>query len=127
MSRLHPLKIWLIPFLVLCLQPCFAQDKVSLSFLSFPISPVPVKVQLLLGEGKLLDIEAPTDWLSPPAQVTAMPAWVVGETVNGPDGKPVFKELGRTTAPASPQQMLLLIRKGKDNAAGFDLIVLDSR
>jgi hypothetical protein len=52
---------------------------------------------------------------------------VVGETTDGPDGKPMFKELGRTTAPASPQQILMLVRKGKDIADGFDLIALDSR
>ena len=129
MFSLHTLPIWLIAGLVFCLQPCHAQNggDVSLSFVSFPKSTEPVKVKLWLGEGKSLDIEAPSKWLSPPVRVAASGAWVVGETVNGPDGKQAFKELGRTTAPASSDQILLLVRKGKTSADGFDLIALDAR
>lgn len=92
-----------------------------------PPSLEAVKVKLWLGDGKTLDIEAPSNWLSAPVTVNSMGAWAVGETVVGTDGKPSFKELGRATAAASPRQMLLLVRKGKDNAAGFDMIALDER
>lgn len=125
----HSLLAWLITGLVLSLQPCRAQNaaEVSLRCISFPKSEEAVKVKLLVGEGKFLDIEAPSKWLSPPVRVAALGTWVVGETANGPDGKPVFKEFGRATAPASPEQILILVRKGKDNAAGFDLVALDAR
>lgn len=125
----HSFLTCFISGLVLCLQPCRAQNasEVSLSFVSFPKSEEPVKLKLALGEGKFLDFEAPSNWLSPAIRVASMGTWVVGLTVNGPDGKPAFKELGRATAPASSQQILLLSRKGKANTDGFDLVALDSR
>lgn len=119
----------LITSLVLYLQPCRAQNAgdVRLSFVTFPKSEEPVKLQLFLGEGKYLDIEAPSNWLSPAVRVASMGTWLVGMTVNGPDGKSAFKELGRATSPASPDQILLLVRKGKEITDGFDLVALDSR
>lgn len=110
-------------------QPCLAQNggDVRLSFVTFPKSEEPVKLQLFLGEGKLLDIEAPSNWLSPAVRVAPMETWLVGTTLNGPDGKPAFKELGRAISPASPDQILLLVRKGKEITAGFDIVALNSR
>lgn len=119
----------LIAVLVVCMSPCLAQEtaKVSLRFLSFPKAIDPIKVELQSSEGKTIDIEAPSSEFSPPVDVVSTGVWSVGETVEGPDGKPVFKEYGRTKAVASPQQMLLLVRKGKENADGFELVALDGR
>lgn len=86
-----------------------------------------MKLKLVLGENKFLDFEAPTNWLSPAVRVAPLGTWVVGMMVNGPDGKPGFKELGRAAVPASNEQILLLVHKGKDNAAGFELVAMDSR
>lgn len=127
-SRHSPLT-WLFTGLVLALQPCLAQNtgEVTLRFISFPKSEEAVKVKLVVGEGKFLDIEAPSKWLSPPVRVAPLAVWAVGETATGPDGKPVFKEFGRATPPPSPDQILMLVRKGKANADGFDLVALDGR
>jgi hypothetical protein len=129
MFSIHKLPTSLITGLVLCLQSAYAQNtsEVSLSFVSFPKSAEHVTVKLSLGDGKLLDVEAPSKWLSPAVRVKPMANWVIGETADGPDGKPIFRELGRTKAPASSQQILLLVRKGRDNADGFDLVALDAR
>jgi hypothetical protein len=118
-----------IAVFVLCMSPCLAQEaaKVSLRLLSFPKAIDPVKVELQISEGKTIDVEAPSNEFSPPVHVVSTGVWSVGETVKGPDGKTVFKEYGRTKAVASPQQMLLLVRKGKENAAGFELVALDGR
>jgi hypothetical protein len=115
--------------LALCVLPCSAQDggKVSLRFLSFPKAMEPLKVELRLTEGKTLDIEAPSNEFSQPTNVDAIGEWSVGETIDGPDGKPLFKEYGRTKAPVSPQQMLLMVRKGDQISDGIDLIALDGR
>lgn len=115
--------------LALCILPCQSQNagKVSLRFLSFPKSMESVKVELRLAEGKTVAIEAPSNEFSPPLNTVSTEVWAVGETVQDPEGKPVFKEYGRTAAPDSPQQMLLLVRKGKGNSDGFDLIALDGR
>ena len=107
--------------------PCAAQNaaKISVRFLSFPKAIEPVKVELRVAENRTLAIEAPSNEFSPPKIVDATGVWSVGETVEGPDGKPVFKEYGRVKAPAAPQQMLLLLRKGGSNTDGFDLVALD--
>lgn len=96
-------------------------------FVSFPKSTEPVKVKLWIAENNYLEIEAPTNWLSKPKKVPSLGSWTVGETTEGPDGKSVFTELGRTKALTTPDQILLLVRKGKNNADGFDLIALDAR
>ncbi len=113
--------------LIFSLLPCSAQTagKVTLRFLSFPKAMEPVKVELRLAEDKTVAIEAPSNEFSKPLSVVPTGVWAVGETVQDPEGKPVFKEYGRTTAPAAPRQMLLLVRKGKENTDGFDLIALD--
>jgi hypothetical protein len=119
----------IIAVVVFCMSPCLAQEaaKVSLRFLSFPKAIDPVKVELHISEGKTIEIEAPSNEFSPAVDVVSAGVWSVGETLEGPDGKPVFKEYGRTKAAASPQQMLLLVRKGKENADGFELVALDGR
>jgi hypothetical protein len=122
-----------LPAIVICLSlgllPCSAQNdsKVSLRFLSFPKAAEPLKIELQLTEDKTLGIEAPSNEFSPPVKVDAPGVWSVGETAQGPDGKTLFKEYGRTKAPVSPQQMLLLVRKGEKNSDGIDLIALDGR
>ena len=115
--------------LVLGLLPCRAQNagEVKLRFLSFPKSIEPLKVELRLAEGKTVGVEAPSNEFSQPLSVVSTGVWSVGETVEGADGKPAFKEYGRATAPASTQQMLILVRKGDSNADGFDLIALDGK
>lgn len=109
------------------LPPCAAQDtdKIQLRFLSFPKSMEPVKLELRLSEEKSVAIEAPSNEFSKPLSIAPLAVWSVGETVQGPDGKPVFREFGRTQAPTSPQQVLVLIRKGAANSDGFDLLALD--
>jgi hypothetical protein len=120
---------FIVAGLALCILPCAAQNdgKISVRFLSFPKALEPVKVELRLAGEKTVSIEAPSNEFSQPLDVSATGVWAVGETVEGPDGKPVFKEYGRTKAVTATQQMLLLVRKGKQNADGFDLVALDGR
>lgn len=115
--------------LTLLLLPCAAQDaaKIRVRFLSFPASLEPVKIELRISEVKSVEIIAPSNEFSQPLEVESTGVWSVGETVANPEGKAIFVEYGRTMAPASPQQMLLLIRKGAKNSDGFDLIALDER
>lgn len=128
MRALHILPALAIA-VVFCVLPCSAQEaaKINLRFLSFPKAMEPVKLELRLSDTKTIKIEAPSNEFSPPTTVVSPGVWAVGETIQGPDGKPIFKEYGSAKAPASPQQMLLLVRKGKDNAAGFDVIALDGQ
>lgn len=113
----------------LSLLPCLAQDteNVSLQFLSFPKAIDPAPVELHVGEGKTIKVEIPTNELSAVYKVKRQATWTVGETVAGKEGKPEFKMLGQGKAPASSEQLLLLIRKGKTNSEGFDVIPIANR
>jgi hypothetical protein len=105
-----------------------AQDaKISVRFLSFPAAIEPVKVELRLSAEKTVAIEAPGNEFSTPMEIANTGVWSVGETVVNPEGESVFTEYGQTKAPAFPNQMLLLVRKGAANADGFELIALDDR
>ena len=119
----------IIAVIALCISPCLGQEpaKVSLRFLSFPKATDPIKVELQISEGKTITIEAPSNEFSPSVDITSTGVWSVGETVKDPEGKTVFKEYGRTNAVNSPQQLLLLVRKGKENTDGFELVALDGR
>ena len=113
----------------LALLPCTAQDaaKVTLRFLSFPRALNPEPVELLVGEGKTIKVEIPTHEVSAPYKVPLQAVWAVGQTVDGNDGKPAFTVFGQAKAMVSTEQLILLIRKGKANADGFEVIPIDNR
>ena len=128
-----PMTIRLFPHWVLCagisVLPCLAQEgeSVTLQFLSFPRAINPEPVELVVGEGKTIKVETPTNELSAPYKVKLQSIWQVGETVVGKDDKPAFKVFGQATALASSQQLILLVHKGKTNSDGFDVIPIDYR
>lgn len=110
-----------------CLLPALpraaAQEaSVTLRFLSFPVIGEPVPVELAIGGGRTLKVEIPGNELSPPYKVRKQAAWVFGETVQGKDDKPAFTVFGQAPALASDDQLILLMRKGKTNADGFNVI-----
>jgi hypothetical protein len=110
-------------------QTCDAQKtdaQASLSFVSFPKSIDPVRIKLAIAENRTIDIEATSNWVSKPVRVSAMGIWAVGREERNPEGKTVFKELGRAKSAGTSSQILILIRKGNDDAAGFDVIPLDT-
>jgi hypothetical protein len=108
----------------LSVLPCSAQEgeNVTLQFLSFPKSADPKPVELLLGDGKTLEVEIPTNELSKTYQVKLLGTWAVGKSDVGEDGKPTFTVFGQAKALVSPKQLILLVRKGKDNADGMEVI-----
>jgi hypothetical protein len=119
--------------LILCtgfsLLPCAAQEgeSVTLQFLSFPRAINPEPVELVVGEGKTIKVETPSNELSAPYKVKLQATWMVGETVVGKDGKPAFNAFGKATALAASEQLILLVHKGKTNADGFEVIPIDYR
>lgn len=121
--------VCLVFSVVVCLFPCAAQDggSVTVRFLSFPKALDPKPVELVVGEHKTIKVEIPSNELSPPYKVPQAGAWVLGETTAGSDGKQTFHEWGRAKALASPAQLVLLVRKGKENADGFEVIPVDNR
>lgn len=102
------------------------ETSITLKFLSFPSIESPTPIELVVGEGKTIKVEIPTNELSVPYKVKSQTAWVIGETVKGKDDKPAFTVFGQAPSPASNDQLILLIRKGKSNADGFTVIPINS-
>lgn len=115
--------------LILCLIGPFrinAQDEqVSLRFVSFPILKDPKPVELITGEGKTIEVELPTNSLSPAYKVPKLQSWVLGDTVTGGDGKPSFKVHGQIGAGSTMNQLVLVVRKGIADEDGYDLVCFD--
>lgn len=102
------------------------ETQVSLSFVSFPKSAESLKIKLVTGENRTIDIEATSNWISKPIQVPEVGIWVVGKMEQDPEGKTFFKELGRAKSLGTPSQILILIKKEKEDSTGFDVIPLDA-
>lgn len=122
-----------IPVLVLLAlgSPLIAQEaeQVTLRFLSFPKSPDPQPVELLIGEGEIMEVHTPTNALSEPYRVKRLTTWAVGhlEPAANAEGKPAFAIYGSAPSIASSDQIILLIREGKENKDGMRVIPLDNK
>lgn len=118
----------LLASLALSLVPCHAQEeeKVTLQFLSFPKSLDPKPVELLIGDGKTLEVEIPTNEFSKPYKVKRLSTWAFGKSDTDKDGKPVFTVFGQAKALGSAKQLILLVRKGPNNADGMEVIPIDN-
>ena len=124
-----PTRLSLLAGFALSLLPCAAQQgaDVTLQFLSFPKSIDPQPVELLLGNGRTISVQIPTNEFSPTYKVKRQKLWAVGKTVTGEDGKTFFKVFGKTRALASPKQLILLVRKGAKNSDGMAVIPIDNQ
>lgn len=111
--------------------PAFAQEvqTVTLRFISFPKSASPEPVELLIGPGETLEVKAPTNALSQPYKVKRLSSWAVGkmEPAKNVQEKSSFTTYGSASALASSNQIILLIRSGKENKDGMQVIPLDNQ
>lgn len=117
-------------------MPCSAQrgDTMNLQFMTFPMSMKPLPVELLVGEGETIKLEVPSNEVGPVVNVPRMPSLVLGESVLDENdkpifderGKPLFKVYGQGVPLGAPKQLVLLLRKGRDMSAGFDVRVISS-
>jgi hypothetical protein len=111
--------------------PAYAQETqlVTLRFISFPKSANPEPAQLLIAPGETMEIKAPTNALSTPYQVKRLSAWSFGKIEPGKTAEEpaTFTSYGSAPAPASSDQIILLIRNGKENKDGLQVIPMDNR
>lgn len=125
------MKRCLLPLTLLGLiQPIFAQeqDMVTLRFLSYPKSANPEPVELLIGDSSTIKVEAPTNALSQTYQIKRLASWSLGkmEAAKNEGEMPSFTSYGSAPALASSEQLILLIRNGKDNKDGLRVIAIDN-
>lgn len=102
------------------------QEEVQLQFISFPRIAKPKPIELLVGDGKTLEITAPTNRLSRIYRVNRMSKWVIGKSTTDEKGKLSFDVLGEAPAIAAKKQLILIVRKGKKNSEGLELIPLNN-
>lgn len=103
------------------------QADIEIQFVSFPKLADAKPVELLIGEGETMAVELPTNSISTVYKVKPLAKWVIGKTeVNG-EGEESFGIYGQAPAIASPKQLILVIRKGKEDADGLELIPMDNR
>lgn len=96
-----------------------AQEKTSLHFLAFPKMIPPVPVELIIGENKTIEVQIPGNELSPEYKVPPLGSIVVGKTTVNGEGKAVFETYGKAKSLGVSKQIILLMRKGKENSDGF--------
>ncbi len=124
------IRLGLLALIPLAIQTSAGQDvpKVTLRFVSFPKSVSPQPVDLLLGEGKTLTVKAPSNAISEPYTVDRMTSWTVGKLEPATEEKSVnFTSYGSAPSIGSDSQLILLIRKGKQNSDGMRVVVLDNQ
>jgi hypothetical protein len=125
------MKFLILPFALLALNSSlFAQkaEEVTLRFLSFPKNASPQPVELNIGDGEVLEVKTPTNALSQPYKVKRLSNWSVGklEPAKGDDEAASFTSYGSAASIASSSQIILLIRNGKENKDGFQVIPIDN-
>lgn len=104
-----------------------AQEKtLKLQFLAFPKQMRPQPVELLIGEGKTIEVQTPGHELSPEYEVPALSAIVVGKTVVNEEGEQSFEVYGQAKSLGSGTQIILLMRKGKENEDGFAVLPINA-
>ena len=98
-------------------------QNVKLQFLSFPRVQDAEPLQLLVGEGKVLDIEAPTNRLSRTYEVPNLKAWALGRLEEGEEGAK-FDLRGQVNSTGGKHQIILLVRDAADGNK-FEMMVLN--
>lgn len=107
---------------------CVAQEEqVALRFVSFPLSSGAKPVELIIGKEKTMEVELPTNALSPVYRVNRLGEWMIGRSSVGSEGEFIFQSYGKASSLASANQLIIAIRKGASDSDGFDLIPMDGK
>lgn len=101
-------------------------QQISLQFVAFPITADPKPIELITGEGKTIEVELPSNSLSNAYKVPKLQNWILGKTVSGKDEKPSFTIYGQIKAGSAENQLVMVIRKGDTDEAGYDLVCFDN-
>jgi hypothetical protein len=116
----------LIVYLIIPFIANAQEEQVSLQFVSFPITADPKPIELITGEGKTIEVELPSNSLSPAYKVPKLQSWILGKTVIGKDEKPSFKIYGQINAASAASQLVLVVRKGIADEDGYDLVCFEN-
>jgi hypothetical protein len=120
-----------IPFFVAFLsllggvESTMAQDgKVSLRFITFPPVTKPETFHLAVAGGGAISIEAGSRSFSQPVSVTAQEKWSVVESPANETRKEEPKVLGQAPSLPVDEQLIILLRKGRNPEDGYSMVVV---
>lgn len=119
----------LFALLLLCITPQLAlarQGEIKIQFVAFPKLSNADPVELLVGDGETINVELPTNSLSPVYTVSGIKECRIGVSSKGERDQFLFKTHGASKLLNSPKQVILVLRKGNLNSDGLELIPVDS-
>jgi len=99
------------------------QDVVELQFLTFPMTPDALQLRILDEKDKATDILVMSNVYSKSYRVARSKTWRICDAEAG--GLPVI--LGKVDAIEDRKQLLLLVSKGREKDAGFEVFVMPNR
>lgn len=101
--------------------------KISVRILAFPQMAEPEPVELVIGDNaKTIEVDTPGHELSKTYDVPPLNTITVGKTTLDKDGKPTFQVFGSAKSIAAKEQIILLLRKGKQNSDGFAVLPISA-
>jgi hypothetical protein len=110
---------------ILSVKAAPANGEITVRFISFPKSSNSEPVELAIGKEETIPIELPTNSISPAYKAKSPTHWLLGKTVVDAKGKASFDVYGQAPVNSAPEQLVLVIRKGKHEADGLELIPMD--
>ncbi len=125
---MQTIRVSLIAFAIASLvtEDVSAQDKkISLQFLAIPKKTRPEPIELVVGEGKTIEVQTPGNELSPDYEVPSLSTIVVGKTILNEEGEPEFLVYGKANSIGTSKQIILLLRKGRENSDGFIVLPIN--
>ena len=122
----YPIKLVFIAVLISSsVATAQREETVNLQFVSFPRVANAKPLQLLVGEGEVIDVEIPTNRLSQTYKVPKLNAWVLGELAT--EGENVqFKRHGQVQSSNSKNQIVMVIRNPKEGEDKVELFLLNN-
>ena len=122
-----------LPLAIACIATLFAnlclaqqtREKVTLQFVTFPKWTTREPIQMVVGEGETIEFIAPSNSFSKPYEVPKLSNWVFGRMTTDEKEKPTFETFGQGKALESKNQLILLIRTGKEPKDGLKVIAID--
>jgi hypothetical protein len=123
---MNRLLILLVSTIIFSTLSSAQEKKVKLQFVSFPITTDPKPIELLVGNEIIMTVEIPTNRISPTYQVNPISEWILGKSNKNTEGKITFETYGKTPSLNTEKQLILVMRKGDNDADGFELIAINN-
>ena len=101
-------------------------ENITLQFVSFPQGNRAKPVELLVGEGETIKVNTPSNEFSKRYTVPNMESIVLGETTLDEEGNSTFSIYGQGKHKGTKNQIVLLLKRGKEHSDGFVVHCIDA-